>query len=251
MGVIAPSKSQFSWPIVLVKKHDGSQKFCVDFRNLNAATIKNNFAMPRIHERLDSLNGCRFFTVLDLTAGYWQFKMSNESKKWTAFKTQMGVFEFERMPFGLCNAGATFQRVMDSMLRCLDFTSAYIDDIIVASKSFDEHLSHLEKVFERLRNCRHKIKTRKCQFCNPKTKFSGFVVSEHGVQVDEEKVEAIKDYPTPRNNKQVKQFLGLASYYRRFIPNFADLAEPLNNLTRISSKFDWNELCEKSFKTLI
>ena len=110
------------------------------------------------------MSGCKFFTVLDLTAGYWQFKMGAESKKWTAFKTHLGVFEFERMPFGLCNAGATFQRAMDSMLRGLSFASAYIDDIMVASKTFEEHLQHLEAVFKRLRECRLKVKTRKCQF---------------------------------------------------------------------------------------
>ena len=251
MGVISPSESQFSSPIVLVKKHDGSQRFCVDFRNLNASTVKDNFPMPRIQERLDSLSGCKFFTVLDLTAGYWQFKMESESKKWTSFKTHMGVFEFERMPFGLCNAGATFQRAMDSMLRGLNFASAYIDDIMVASKTFEEHLAHLEKVFQRLRNCKLKVKTRKCQFCKSKTKFLGFVVDENGVQVDDEKLKAISEYPTPRTSKQVKQFLGLASYYRRFIPNFADLSEPLNDLTKKSNKFDWTDRCEESFKSLI
>ena len=171
MGVIEPSSGEFSSPVVLVKKSDGKERFCVDFRNLNAATIKDNYPMPWIQERLDQLSGCKYFSVLDLTAGYWQFKMDPNSKKWTAFKTHVGGFEFVRMPFGLCNAGATFQPAMEKMLKGLPNASAYIDDLLIFSKTFEEHLDHLGKVLSRLREAKLKVKTNKCQLAREKTKF--------------------------------------------------------------------------------
>lgn len=249
-GVIRKSEGTYTSPIVLVKKHDGSDRFCVDFRGVNAATIKDKYPMPLIQEKLDMLCGSRYFTVLDLTAGYWQFAMDEGSKKWTAFRTHLGVFEFERMPFGLCNAGATFQRSMDRLLAGVEHASPYIDDIIVASVRFQDHLLHLRQVFDRLRQANLKAKTRKCQFCKPITKFLGFTISEEGVIADPEKVEKVKNFPIPKDRKEVRHFHGLGSYYRRFIPSFAHIIEPIAALTRKNVKFIWTQLCMDAFNQI-
>lgn len=196
--------------------------------------------MPFIQEKFDEISGSKFFTVLDLTSGYWQFGLKEDSKKWTAFRTHAGTFEFQRMPFGLCNAGATFQRAMDKMIG-ISNAQAYIDD---------DHLKHLRLVFERLLAANLKAKTTKCQFCKPETKYLGFVVNENGVKVDPEKIEAILKIQAPTTKRQVKQFLGVGSYYRKFIPNFADLAEPLINLTRKSQVFRWTKACDISFNNI-
>lgn len=173
-----------------------------------------------------------------------------DSKKWTSFKTHVGVYEFEKMPFGLCNAGATFQRAMEKILRGFDNATAYIDDVMVFSKTFEEHLEHLEETFMRLRKASLKVKTRKCQFCRENTKFLGFQGSKEGIKVDEKGIETIKNYPTPKSAKEVKQFLGLASYYRKFINGFADSAEPLNKLTRTRIKFNWDKNAQEAFYKL-
>jgi predicted aspartyl protease len=250
IGVIEPSDSEYSSPIVLVKKADGTDRFCIDFRGVNLATVKDNYPMPLIREKLDSLSNCKYFTTLDLTSGYWQFKMEPESKKYTAFTSHLGVFQCKRMPFGLCNAGATFQRAMERMLNGVKQTSPYMDDIFIYQRSFSEYLKTLEEVFNRIRAANLKIKTKKCQFCRKQTKFLGFIVSEKGVNVDPEKVNAIKNYPKPANSKQVKQFLGLASYYRQFIDKFSEKSEALNALTKKRAKFIWTEKCEQEFQDL-
>jgi hypothetical protein len=251
IGVIRPSDSEYSSPIVLVKKSDGTDRFCIDFRGVNAATIKDNYPMPLVREKLDALGGCKYFTTLDLTSGYWQFKMVDQSKKWTAFKTHLGVYQCERMPFGLCNAGATFQRAMERMLNGITQTSPYMDDIFIFERTFDDYLITLNKVFDRIRKANLKIKTTKCQFCRRETKFLGFIVSREGVRVDPDKIKAISEYPVPKTAKQVKQFLGLASYYRQFINNFSSKSHALNGLTRKRVRFEWSPECESEFKNLI
>ena len=251
MGIIEPSNSQWSSPIVLVKKPDGSERFCVDYRKVNEATIKDCFPMPNVEDKLNKLHGCQFFTKLDCTSGYWQIKMSEKAKKITAFICHKGLYQFNVMPFGLCNAGATFQRIMESVLSDLHNSTAYIDDIFTFSKTFDEHLIHLEKLFERLKDANIKIKTRKCEFACEETMFLGYNVTNRGIKIDEERIKAIKDYPRPKTPKQVKRFIGLASYYRQFIDKFADIVQPLNKLTRKNCRFDWTDDCEKSFNKLI
>ena len=206
--------------------------------------------MPNIQEKLDKLSKSKYFTLLDLTSGYWQFEMDPEAKKWTAFKSHMGNYEFNRMPFGLCNAGATFQRAMEKLLINLDFAGAYIDDIMVHSTTMEQHLIHLREVFSRLRASKLKAKISKCQFATKTAKFLGFIVSNGGISVDTEKVESVKTFPIPRGKKEVKRFIGFASYYRRFIPKFADIAEPLNNLTRSKTKFVWDDECQRAFDLL-
>ena len=249
-GIITRSEASFTSPIVLVKKKDGGTRFCIDFRRLNAATKKDSYPMPNIQEKFDQLIGSKFFTLIDLTSGYWQFGMEENSKTWTSFRSHIGNYQFERMPFGLCNAGATFQRAMEKMLNGLDFASAYIDDVIVYSKTFEEHINHLRQVFSKLQENSLKAKISKCQFAEKSANFLGFIVSDKGITIDQEKASCVNKYPIPKNRKEVKQFIGFTSYYRRFIPNFAEIAEPLNKLTQAKYLFKWTDCCQNAFETL-
>lgn len=251
LKVIEPSKSEWASPIVLVKKHDGSERFCVDYRKVNEATIKDSFPMPNIEDKLNKLHGCRYFTSLDCLSGYWQIEMSPRAKEITAFICSRGLFQFNVMPFGLCNAGSTFQRIMESILDGLNNSTAYIDDVFTYSDTFEGHLQHLEQLFIRLRDANIKIKTAKCELACHETLFLGFKVGKEGVRINEDRVRAMKNLTKPKTAKKVKTFLGLASYYRKFIPKFADLVEPLNRLTHKNVKFRWTEECDKAFDTVI
>lgn len=251
-GVVQPSCSPWASPIVLVPKKDGKLRFCVDYRRLNAATKKDVFPLPRVDDILDSLGGVKYFSSLDLLSGYWQIELDEEAKQKSAFITYDGLFEFVRMPFGLCNAPATFQRLMQQVLGdLLGKTSfAFIDDTLVASKTFKEHLQHLREVFLRLRDAGLRLKPRKCHLLRKKLNFLGHVISAEGVQPDSQKTEKVMNFPTPTDVTKVRQFLGLASYYRRFIANFARIAKPLHNLTKKGVTFHWSHECEEAFTQL-
>ena len=251
MGVIRRSKSDFTSPAILVKKKDGTPRFVVDFRRLNDKTVKDRYPMPYIEEQLEKLRDKKYFSTLDLTSGYWQFGIDEKSRKYTAFSTHIGLFEWNRMPMGLCNSGATFQRAMDKMLIDEPHTRAYVDDIMIACNSFNEHIECLEKTFMRLREYGLKVKPKKCMFGDSETMFLGFIVSGDGMKVCESRSDCIRRYPRPQNTKQVRQFLGLASYYRKFIRNFSSLAAPLNELLTKGTKFNWKESCESAFKSLV
>lgn len=227
-GVVQPSHSPWASPIVLVRKKDGGTRFCVDFRRLNAITKQDVFPLPRIDDTLDLLSSTKYFTTLDLASGYWQVKMAPESQEKTAFATYSGLHEFTVMPFGLCNAPATFQRLMETVLAGLarQTCMVYIDDILVFSKTFKEHLSHLEEVFHRLRQAGLRLKLKKCAFAQPKVECLGHVVTRDGFEVDPKKVEAVRGFPQPSDIRTLRSFLGLASYYRRFIPSFSKEASP-------------------------
>ena len=208
-GVIVKSNSPWSSPVVLVKKQDGSIRFCVDYRRLNSKTIKDNYPMPYIDETLEGFIGKTYFSSLDLISGYWQFLMDPESQLFTSFVTHKGTFTFLRMPFGLCNAGATFQRAMEEMCEDLPNSSAYIDDVVTASDSFKNHLKDLRKVFEKLRTAKLKIKPSKCKFGCSEIKFLGFIVSKEGIKVCQSRSETIENYPRPKTPKQIQKFVGL------------------------------------------
>ena len=248
IGVIQRSNSDWSSPIVLVKKKDNTVRFCVDYRKVNEKTVKDNYPMPFIEEKLESYGGKSFFSSLDLTSGYWQFQVDPQSRKLTAFICHVGSFEWVNMPFGLCNAGATFQRAMESVLDGLEASTAYIDDILTASETFEEHLADLEKVLQRLRKHKLKIKPRKCTFGARETKFLGFIVSKDGLKLCPSRDECIRQYPRPRNAKGIRQFLGLASYYRKFLRNFATVMSPLSQLTHKTVNFVWTDECENAFQ---
>ncbi|KAL9979865.1 hypothetical protein ACROYT_G017589 [Oculina patagonica] len=251
-GIIQESVSPWSSPVVLVKKKNGEMRFCVDFRRINKVTKKDSFPMPLVADTLDALSGTQYFTTLDLKSGYWQIELHPSAQEKSAFVTHNGLYEFLVMPFGLTNSGASFQRLMGHILRGLEYRFAliYIDDIIIFSKSVEEHLAHLEEVFRRLREANVKLNPKKCSFVKQRVEYLGHVVTPDGVQPNPEKVRVVRDFPVPKNLKELRAFMGLANYYRRFVRGFAHIASPLNALTKKGVKFGWTQSCADAFDKL-
>lgn len=230
---IRPSDSPYSSNVVIVRKKDGTIRFCIDYRKLNLRTIKDAYAIPRIEDTLHLLAGSRHFSTLDLKAGYWQVELKEEDKCKTAFQVgTLGFYECNRMPFGLCNAPATFQRLMERCMGDLNLRECliYLDDIIIFSETFDAHLDRLEAVFDRLRQHNLKLKPSKCEFFKTEVTYLGHIVSADGIKTDPGKINAIKDWPVPHSVKDVRRFLGFSGYYRKFVKNYASIVRPLNDL---------------------
>ena len=246
--VVQPSTSPWASPVVLIRKKDGSTRFCVDYRKVNNVTRKDAYLLPRIDDTLDTLAGSQWFTTLDLISGYWQVEMNEKDKEKTAFCTPCGLYEFNVMPFGLCNAPATFQRLMELVLAGLQWKSClvYLDDVIIVGRTFSEHLCNLTEVLSRIREAGLKLKPAKCTFCSLQVDFLGHIVSRDGVHPDPGKVEKVANWPRPQTRKEVQQFLGLANYYRRFVQDFATIAKPLHRLTEKTARFEWTEECQAS-----
>ena len=252
-NVIRPSNSPWASPVVMVRKKDGSLRFCVDFRQLNAATVKDAHPLPRIDDLLDALHGAKWFSTLDLKSGYWQVPIAEQDKEKTAFRTSSGqLFEFNQVPFGLCNAPATFSRLMDRVLAGLHWETClfYLDDIIVFSSTWEEHLARLREVFERLRHAKLKLGAAKCTFAAKEVSYLGHRVTEEGLLPDPSLLAAIRDIPPPTTATEVRSFLGLAGYYRRYVKGFAAIAAPLFALTRKEALFHWSEDCQAAFDQL-
>lgn len=247
--VIKPSKSNWASNIVLVRKEDGTYRFCVDYRQVNGCTIKDCYPLPRIEDSLETLAGCSWFTCLDLASGYWQLGMDPKDAHKTAFTTPYGLWEFTVLPYGLCNAPATFERVMEQVLKNLHWETCliYLDDILIFAQSFEEHVERVEEVLRRFRNAGLKLQPKKCHFFQKQVEYLGHVISHEGIATSPKKTEAVTAWPTPRTLKQVRSFLGFCSYYRRYVKNFATIAKPLYHLTEKKVKFVWSTECENAF----
>lgn len=251
-GIVEASHSPWAAPIVMVRKKDGTWRFCVDYRGLNSVTIKDAHPLPRMDDTLDALRGSSIFSTMDLSSGYWQVQLHEADKPKTAFTTGRSLYQFTVMPMGLVNAPPTFQHLMQLVLHGLSWKTClvYLDDIIVYSKSFSEHIQHLREVFQRLRAANLKLKPAKCSFAQPQVTFLGHVVSSAGLQPDGKNILKVKDWPIPGSPTEVRAFLGLCSYYRRFIHSFAQISEPLHALTQKGKLFVWTETEQEAFNSL-
>ena len=252
-NVIHPSNSPWASPVVMVRKKDGCLRFCVDFRQLNKATVKDAHPLPRIDDLLDALHGAKWFSTLDLKSGYWQVPITEQVKAKTAFRTSSGqLFEFNQVPFGLYNAPATFSCLMDRILagphweRCL----FYLDDIIVFSSTWKEHLARLRQVFKRHRQANLKLGADKCTFAAKEVNYLGHRVTEEGLLPDSLLLAAIREIPPPKTATEVRSFLGLAGYYRCYVKGFEAIAAPLHALTWKDAVFHWSEDCQTAFDRL-
>jgi len=255
LGVLVPSTGEYGSPVHLVpKKEPGSYRVTGDFRLLNRQTIPDKYAIPLLTDFVDLMSGSKCFSSLDLYKSYHQIEVANEDIHKTAILTPFGSFAFKKMPMGLTSAGNTFQRFMNEVLRGLDFVYVYIDDILIFSKNHKEHLNHLTKVFERLSYYGLILNERKCVFCSPKIEFLGHEVSNDGVRPLDSKIEAIRDFPQPTNMRQLRRFLGMVNFYRRFIPNAAEILHPLDSMLsphKSSGKaIAWDENTKLAFETI-
>ena len=253
MGVIEESHSAWSSPVVLVPKPDGSYRFCNDFRRLNEISAFDAYPMPRIDELIERLGPARFISTLDLTKGYWQVPLTQRAREKTAFATPDGLYQYTVLPFGVHGAPATFQRMMDRVLRAhRQYAAAYIDDIVIHSSTWALHLHHLRAVLGALRTAGLTANPKKCHLGLEEASYLGYRVGRGNVKPQEEKVQTIRTWPRPQTKKQVKSFLGLVGYYQRFIPQFATLASPLHELTRrtLPDRVEWTEEAEKAFSRL-
>jgi hypothetical protein len=240
-GVALPSYSPRASPVVLVEKKDSSTRFCMDYRRLNSLTKKDTHPLPRIDETLDQLQGARIFSSLDLASAFWQVPLTENAKEKTTFVCKEGLFEFDTMPFGLCNATSTFQRLMDVVLDNLRWECAlvYVDDIIVFSKLFDQHLADLQGILERLIAADLKIKPSKCSLGLTELVYLGHVIDRFGIRPDLAKIAAVRDFLTLVNTEKVQSFLGLVNHYRKFVHAFALIAQPLYHLLKTGVSFQW------------
>ncbi|KAJ9545025.1 hypothetical protein OSB04_024732 [Centaurea solstitialis] len=251
-GFIRPSSSPWGAPILFVKKKDGSMRMCIDYRELNKLTVKNRYPLPRIDDLFDQLQGAAWFSKIDLRSGYHQVKVREEDVQKTAFRTRYGHFEFVVMPFGLTNAPAVFMDLMNRVCRPMLDKSVivFIDDILIYSKSKEDHVIHLIEVLETLRRERLYAKFSKCDFWLQEVQFLGHLVNREGIKVDPAKIEAVMKWEVPKTPTEIRSFLGLAGYYRRFIQDFSKIAVPLTRLTRKNVKFVWGEEQQKAFELL-
>jgi len=251
-GIIEPSFSPWSSPVCMVKKRDDTFRFCIDYRRLNDVTEKDAFSVPHVKDALDSFHGARYFATIDLLSGYWQIGMTERAKQCSAFCTRRGLFQFTRMPFGPTNAPSTLCRLMGTILYDLLYKICicYLDDINVFAATPHELIDHLDRVFTRLHERGLKAKPSKCVFFKSPIEFLGHLVSAVGIEPQPDKVERIQNWPIPHCLTEVRAFIGLASYYRRFAKNFARIVEPLTRLSQKNARFVWTEEAQGSFETL-
>uniref|UniRef100_A0A5S6QFV4 RNA-directed DNA polymerase n=1 Tax=Trichuris muris TaxID=70415 RepID=A0A5S6QFV4_TRIMR len=251
-NLIGKSVSPWASRVVPVRKRDGTLWLCVNYRALNAVTKKDAYPLPRIDEALDTMQGSVWFSTLDLMSGFWQVEQEDGSQEKTAFTTHGGLYHFRLLPFGLTGAPATFQRLMEQVLSGLNWKCcvAYLDEVIIFARNYEEHLYRLREVLGRLRKAGLKARPNKCKFFRKEIKYLGHLVTEDGVSPDPELTDKIVNYPEPKCLEELRSFVGLASYYRKFVSGFANIAKPLHQLSEKGVPFIWNESCQKAFLEL-
>ncbi|GKA72286.1 putative reverse transcriptase domain-containing protein [Tanacetum coccineum] len=251
-GFIRPSSSPWGAPILFVKKKDGSFRMCIDYRELNKLTVKTRYPLPRIDDLFDQLQGSNIYSKIELRSGYHQLRVREEDIPKTAFRTRYGHYEFQVMPFGLTNAHAVFMDLMNRVCKpYLDkFVIVFIDDILIYSRDEKEHEEHLKTILELLKKEELYAKFSKCEFWIHTVKFLGHVIDISGIHIDPTKIEAVKNWASLTTPLEIRQFLGLAGYYRRFIEGFSKIAKPMTELTQKDRKFDWGEEQETDFQLL-
>lgn len=253
---IRPSMSPWSFPLVLVRKKDGSIRLCIDYRRLNTLCKRDSFSLPRLDETMDALIGAKYFSKLDLKSGYYQIPMHESHKERTAFSAgSLGFYEWNSMPMGTVNATSTFQRLMQQCLGSMHLKECvvFLDDILVYSPTFESHLKRLKGVFQRLRDCGLKLKPSKCEFLKSHVQYLGHVVSEDGISTDPEKIDKVKNWSVPRNAKELSSFLGFASFYRRFVKGFSTIARPLQDVLKEADRkgnIQWSQQADNAFNEL-
>jgi hypothetical protein len=251
-GVITHSNSAFGSPVILVKKGDGTWRLVVDYRHLNALTVKGKYPLPVIDELLDELAGAKWFSKLDLKAGYHQIRLAPGEEYKTAFQTHSGHYEFKVMAFGLTGAPATFQHVMNATLAPVlrNFALVFFDDILIYSSTYTEHLQHLATVLAILQRDKWQVKMSKCAFAQEQVAYLGHVISGAGVATDNTKIQSISSWPVPSNLKELRGFLGITGYYRKFINHYAIINKPLTQLLKKGTLFIWTDITDTAFRTL-
>ncbi|KAK1681686.1 hypothetical protein QYE76_042534 [Lolium multiflorum] len=251
-GLIRPSASPWRSPVLFVDKKDGAIRLCTDYRKLNDVTIKNKYPLPKIEDLFDQLTGATVFSKIDLRTGYHQLKIRASDIPKTAFTTRYGLYEYNVMSFGLTNAPAYFMNLMNKIfMNFLDkFVVVFIDDILIYSKTEEEHEQHLEVVLDTLREHQLYAKFSKCEFWLKEVGFLGHILSAGGIAVDPSKIKTVAEWKAPTTQTEVRAFLGLAGYYRRFVEGFSSIARPMTQLLKKDKKFEWTNKCEESFQQL-
>jgi hypothetical protein len=248
LGIIEESQSSWASPIILVDKPDGTFRFVVDYRKVNNVSEIDAFPLPRIDDLIDRIGDAKYITKIDISKAYWQVNLTERSKEISAFTTPWGIYNFKVLPFGLASAPSTFQRLMERVLKRLEeFAGTYLDDITIYSHEWREHLNHIDKVLGRIQAAGLTIKMNKCEFATAVIEYLGHIVGEGQVKPKKRKIQAIIDFPRPKDRKQLRQFLGIANFYRKFIPHMAHIASTLNDLLKKGSKFTWTNKQEEAF----
>ena len=253
MGIIEPSTSPYASPMVITLKKNGDVRLCGDFRAINHITTFDPYPVPNIEDITDDVAKGNFITTLDLTRGFYQVPLSERGKRLSAFVTPYGLFQYKVMPFGMKNSGATFQRMIDIVLTgCADYARGYLDDIVIFSETWDDHMTHLTEVLTRLQNAGLTAKPSKCHFAMPKAQYLGYVIGKGEIEPQDSKIESMEQFPLPDTKSKLKSFLGLTGYYSKFVPNYANIAAPLTDMTRkrVTNKLKWTTTSKQAFDQL-